>query len=176
MSFGFSISDFFALGGLALKLYDEFREAPGACRAFANELLLFHQILDKIGHLQEEAQLLGAFEFLGASDRAALKTCADSCKELIYVQIYGAACVPIVLQNPGTIPRTSSESSNLILQRGPDGEDRFLRAWRQKWGERKFAARIPQLQRAVTAHIQSLTAFYTLIIRYVQFHPFGSDH
>ncbi len=170
MSFGFSISDFFALGVLALKLYDEIRVAPGACRAFANELLLFHQILDKIGCLREETELLGA------SDRVALKTCADSCKELVYVQIYGAACEPTVLLNPGTIPRTSSESSSLILQRGPDGEDRFLRAWRQRWGERKFAARIPQLQRAVTAHIQSLTAFYTLIIRYVQFHPFGSDH
>lgn len=170
MSFGFSISDFFTLGGLALKLYNEFRVAPGACRAFANELLLFHQLLDKMGYLREEIELLGA------SDRAALKTCADSCKELIYVQIYGAACGRTVLQIPGTMPRTSSESISLILRRGPDGEDRFFRAWRQKWGERKFAARIPELQRAVTAHIQSLTAFYTLIIRYVQFHTFGSDH
>jgi len=169
MNFGFSLSDFVTLGELALKLYDEFKEAPGACRAFANELLLFHRILDKLGsNLQDD-------NFLGASDYAALKACADSCKELIYVQIYGAARVPIPNQMHGTTPGTFIRLDSGILQRGPDGDDRFLRAWRQKWSERKFAARIPELQRAVTAHIQSLTAFNSLIARYVCFRSFGEQ-
>lgn len=170
MSFGFSVTDFMTLGGLALKLYDEFREAPGACRAFANELLSFHRVLDKLGRdLQDDSA------FLGASDYAALKACADSCKELIYVQIFGAACVPTTLRTYGTTPAISASHENMILQRGPDGDDRFLRAWRKKWGERKFAARIPELQRAVTAHIQSLTAFVVLNVRYVHFRPFGDQ-
>ncbi len=167
MSFGFSVTDFITLGGLALKLYDEFREAPGACRAFANELLLFHLILDKLGSdLQDHSELIGP------TDYAALKACADSCKELIYVQIYGAACVPTAFQTYTTTSRTSSKSDNVILQPGPYGDDRFLRAWRQRWAERKFAARISEIQRAVAAHIQSLTAFNTLIIRYVHSRPF----
>lgn len=166
MSFGFSASDFVTLGVFAFKLYDEFRKAPGACRAFANELLLFHRVLDKLG-----SDLQGDADFLQASDYAALQECADSCKRLIYVQIYGAACVPTTLQTDGTTSGTPSTLDNKILPRGAVGDDRFLRGWRQKWGERKFAARVPELQRAVSAHIQSLTAFNSLIVRYVRSRP-----
>jgi len=45
MSFGFSVSDFVYCAQLAYKLSVEFKEAPGACRDFAAELVLFHQIL-----------------------------------------------------------------------------------------------------------------------------------
>lgn len=167
MSFGFSVSDFITLGGLTLKLYDEFKAAPGACRAFANELLMFHQILERLGF-----ELQSHTDYLEASDHAALRACADSCKELIYVRIYGASCVPTELPTYGIKSTTSSKIVNVILQPRPYDNDRFHRAWRQKWSERKFAARIPELQRAVTAHVQSLTAFSSLIIRYVHLFQF----
>lgn len=152
MSFGFSVSDFIALGALVLKLYDEFKEAPGACQAFAHELLLFHRILEKLGF-----ELEGNVGHLENSDYAALKACADSCKELIYVQIYNSADVPSDIPS---FEHFWQFTSNPQLETSG-----LLRRWRQRWADRKFAVRIPKIQRAVAAHIQSLTAFYTLIIR-----------
>lgn len=168
MSFGFSVSDFITLGGLALKLYAEFRAGPEACQSFANELLLLHQVLEKLA-----SDLDGNVGLLGPSDHAALKACADSCKELVYVQIYGAICVPTTKTAIKGETEVAHELyfypyNNQILQRIPQGNDRLLRAWRQKWGERKFAARIPKLQQTITAHVQSLTAFSTLLVRCVK--------
>lgn len=171
MSFGFSVFDFISLGGLAFKLYAEFKAGHGACQNFASELLLLHQVLNKLG-----SDLDGNVGSLGPFDHAALKACANSCKDLIYVEIYGAACVPASI-TPTDLDILDNEAR---LRHGgsyPIGNGRFIRAWREKWGERTFAARIPKLQQAVTAHVQSLTAFSTLLVRWVRFasSPYASQ-
>lgn len=81
MSFGFSVSDIYGCAHLAYSFYRELREAPGACKEFSQELLLFSEVLSKTKDLRH-------------SDKAALKACIDNCKELLYVQIGGASTVP----------------------------------------------------------------------------------
>ena len=155
MSFGFSISDIVGLSTAVFKLYNEFREAPGVCRAFAEELLHFHHILSSLGtHLQGNdvnCQYL-------AQD--ALQSCITSCEELVYVQILGAMDVP-----NGIRAIDALEKRKMIFYHSTDGF-KYL-PWRSKWAERKFSVQVPKLQRTIAAHIQSLTAFNTLIIRCV---------
>ena len=89
MSFGFSVSDIYGCAHLAYMLYDEFKQAAGVCQEFSRGLLLFHQVLSKVKSTIESEP-----SHLSQSDQAALGACLDSCKELLYVQILGAAMVP----------------------------------------------------------------------------------
>lgn len=163
MSFGFSVSDIYGCARLAYLLYDEFKQAPGACQEFAHELLLFHQVLCKT-----ESYIDFESRHLDHSDQAALSLCFDSCKELLYVQIMGAPMVPKDLEhiNLGAPNRKTSFLFNPSTTSTDRDQFRFL-ALRQKFGERKFALRIPKLQRAVSAHVEKLTAFNVLIVQYV---------
>ncbi len=159
MSFGFSVSDIYGCACLAYRLYDEFKQAPGACQEFARELLLFHQVL-----LRTKSSLEYETSHLSHSDQAALGACLDSCKELLYVQITGAPKVP---ENLETIAFSTQDLQKKNFSHPPSDRTRFLRGLRQKFGERNFALRIPKLQRAISAHVEKLTAFNVLIIQYL---------
>lgn len=164
MSFGFSVSDIYGCARLAYLLYDEFKQAPGACQEFAHELLLFHQVLWKT-----KSYFDCEIRHLNHSDQAALSLCFESCKELLYVQIMGAPTVPKDLENLnlGTLNRQTSFYFHPSTASTDRDQFRFLRGLRHKFGERKFAQRIPKLQRAVSAHVEKLTALNVLIIQYV---------
>lgn len=166
MSFGFSVSDIYGCARLAYKLYDEFKQAPGTCQEFARDLLLFHRVLLKI-----KSTIECDTSYLSQSDQAVLGACLDSCKELLYVQIIGAPMVPKNLEKiefdaHELIFKSRGPQTDFLIHSSPD-QIRFLRGLRQKFGERKFALRIPKLQRAISAHIEKLTAFNVLIVQYV---------
>ena len=154
MSFGFSVSDVYGCAHLAYVLYNEFKQAPGVCQDFARELGLFHQVL--LNTIEAEISPLSD------ADGSALGTCLDSCKELLYVQIAGAATVPRVLDKPAFSGYGPVWNSALPLT--PD-EKSLLRGLRQKLDERKFASRIPKLQRSISAHVEKLTALNVLIVQ-----------
>ena len=156
MSFGFSVSDIYGCAHLAYSLYKEFKEAPGACQDFARELLLFHQVL-----LKTKSNIEAETSHISNDDKIALETCLDNCKELLYVQIAGAATVPRALDKPTF--RGYDPSGNLGLSN--PNEKYLLRGLRKKLEERKFACRIPKLQRAISAHVEKLTAFNVLIVQ-----------
>lgn len=171
MSFSFGVSDIVVLSGLVFNLYDEFKKAPRACQGFAKELKSFHQVLEQMElHFQRNTVYLTDVEL------TVFKDCVDSCKELIYVQIYGFADVSSGAQALETaylysVPGSHAKPTVWRHPHGSNGADHFLKAWRQRWAERKFAAKIPELRRAVTSHIHSLTAFNTMIIRCVMLVP-----
>lgn len=163
MIFGISVSDIYGCARLAYVLYDEFKQAPGACREFAQDLLLFHQVL-----LKTKSTIESEASHLSDSDEAALSACLDRCKELLYVQTVGAHMMPIGLEKIDI--HTLDPESDISVHNGY-GKPRFLRGLRQKFGERKFASQIPKLQRAITALVEKLTAFNVLIIQYVFIKP-----
>ena len=166
MSFGFSVSDIYGCARLAYVLYNEFKQAPGVCQNFAKELLLFHQVL-----LNTQPSIEAEKSHLSHADETALDICLDSCRELLYVRIMGAAAVPRHLNkikfwgwDPEIEFRLHSSTDEFRLYSNYD-DKRFLRGVRHKLGERKWASRIPELQRAVSAHVEKLTAFNVLIIQ-----------
>ena len=159
MSFGFSVSDIYGCACLAYRLYDEFKQAPGACKEFARELLLFHQVL-----LRTKSSLEYGTSHLSHSDQAALEACLDSCKELLYVQISGAPKVP---ENLDMIKFSTQDLRKNDFSHPSSDHARFLRGLRQKVRERNFALRIPKFQRAISAHVQKLNALSVLIIQYL---------
>ena len=157
MSFGFSASDIYGCARLAYMLYQEFKQAPGACQEFARDLLLFHQVL-----LKTKSTLESSTSQLSPADQITLETCLESCKELLYVQTIGAPTVPRDLDK---IDFNGYESRRSFKFHSTSDDNRFLRGLHQKLGERKFASRIPKLQRAISAHVEKLTAFNVLIIQ-----------
>lgn len=146
MSFGFSVSDFVYCAHIAYKLSVEFKEAPGACRSFRNELVLFHQTL-----LETQSLLGKKKNDLDDSVQAMLATSAYICKELLYVQILGYKNVPNDLQSLtyDTLPMF----------------DTYIFGLRRRFGERKFAKKIPQFQSAISSRINALTALNVILIR-----------
>lgn len=164
MSFGFSVSDFMGLARMACKLYAESHEALANCEAFRRELYLFSETLVKTALLLRYNAPNDAV--LVESDKATLTACAQSCKELIYGQICGAANVPL---DDDMIATGSHGISDLRIRppSSQDGHSRYLRSWRLKRADRKFAAKIPKFQQAIFAHSQTLSALHTLIILYV---------
>ena len=150
MIFGISVSDIYGCARLAYRLYDEFKQAPGACQEFARDLLLFHQVL-----IKTKTTIESEASHLSHSDQTALGACLDSCKELIYVQIMGASMVPTSLDD---------------IDLNTDPVFRPMRlpgSWRHLLYQRNNALRIPKLRRAITAQIEKLTAFTVLIIQCV---------
>lgn len=154
MSFGFSVPDIYVCARLAFKLYDEFKSAPAACQEFAQELLLFHQVLIKTG-----AAINSEPSDLSSSDRDALRLCLDSCKELLCVRIMGAQKVPEDLEKSEFDPH-----SDLFDSKYCDSVDGIWgwHTWRNRFEKRKLALRIPNLQRAISVHIEKLNALITL--------------
>ena len=157
MSFGFSASDIYGCARLAYILYNEFKQAPGACQEFARDLLLFHQVLLKVKTTMESTTSPTSH-----ADRVTLGTYLDSCKELLYVQTIGCPTVPRDLDK---IDFNGYESNSSFIFHSTPGDNRFLRGLRQKLGQRKFASRIPKLQRAISVHVEQLTAFNVLVIQ-----------
>lgn len=153
MSFGFSVSDIYGCARLAYMLYHEFKQAPSTCKEFARELLLFHSVL-----LKTKSTVECGTSYLNHADSAALGACLDSCKELLYVQTMGARMVPGSLEME--LNRKHPHLDFLF-------HSNQIRGLRLKFRERKFALRIPELQRAISAHIEKLTAVNVLIIQYV---------
>lgn len=156
MSFGFSVSDICGCARLAYRLYDEFKQAPGACQDFTREMLLFHQVL-----LKTKSTIGSEISHLSDSDQATLGACLDSCKELLYGQIIGAAIVPRSLEEV----EYNKHDPRKYFFFHHDDQMNFLRGLRQRYGERRFALRIPKLQRAISAHIEKLTAINVLIVQ-----------
>lgn len=166
MSFGFSVSDIVLCARLTYRLYDEFKQAPGACQEFARELLLFHQVL-----LKTKSTIECDLNRLSHSDQAALGACLDSCKELLYGQILGASKEPYDMKE-SDFEFQCTPSDPLVH---PDvGQIRLFQGWRLKFGNRKFALRIPKLQRAISSHIEKLTALNVLLIQCVFVDPWFS--
>lgn len=72
MSFGFSVSDIYGCARLAYMLYDEFKQALGACQETARELLLFHRVF-----LKTKTTIECESSHLSQSDDAALGACFE---------------------------------------------------------------------------------------------------
>ena len=156
MSFGFSVSDFYVCARLAYKLSEGFRCAPVACQEFKRDLLLFHHVLVKTG-----SAINSEPSHFTRSDRDALRLCLESCKELLCVRILGLQKVPEDFEKSGF-----NQLSDFFEFRY-NNETRLgclCHNWYRKFDIRKFASRIPDLQRAVSAHIEKLNA---LLILYV---------
>lgn len=154
MSFGFSVSDFVYCAQLAYKLSVEFKGAPGACRDFTKDLLIFHQLLLKTQSLIERRKL-----DVDESGQTTLAASAYSCKELLYVQILGCKNVPTDIES------LTFDNLPMFYEQG-----RFLQGLRRKLGEIKFAKKIPEFQSAISARIDALTALNVVLMRYSLFH------
>ena len=170
MSFGFSISDFVCCGQLAWQLYTEFQEAPGACQAFAKELLLFHQVIGTIESLIGRRDRL-----LNEAEQATLGLCLDMCKDILFVQIVGVDSAPVCLyterlvQSTGGVLKLQFVAAPLKTYDhkippeyvSPD----LMILLRQRLRERNFAKRIPKIRAAMSTAIEKLTSFQVLLIR-----------
>ena len=157
MIFGISVSDIYGCARLAYRLYEEFEQAPGACQEFARDLLLFHQVL-----IKTRSAIDSSTSHLNDSDRAALRLCLDSCKELLCVQIIGVQEVPKDLTNTGFNLHDPLLES--LWHVSPEIGDQVFQAWRHKLNQRKLALRIPKLQRAISAHIEKLNVLLNLCV------------
>ena len=162
MSFGFSVSDIVGCAHLAYILYDEFKEAQGACQKFLRELLLFHQVLVKMYSTASQLELLDS------SDQAALNSCLDSCKELLYVQIMGTPTLP---DDTSTVPEEywdlkiyGCRDKTDLLVLSPFEKPSVWNNLRRRLGARQFALRIPKLQNAISSHIEKLNILLALCV------------
>ena len=171
MIFGISVSDIYGCARLAYGLYEELKQAPGDCQAFAQELLLFHQMLIKISTINSENG------HLDHSDQAALSACLDSCKELLCKQIVGIQEMPADLDKVGVdlvtpLPiRSEYKDYGLPFHRNVG----LFRTWRQRFEKRKLALQIPKLQRAISAHIEKLNIFLELYVFTIHEARFAAD-
>ena len=170
MSFGFSISDFVCCGQLAYQLYIELKHAPGDCQAFANELLLLHQVI-----LKTEAVILRAGYELEDAERATLGLCVDMCKDILFVQIAGAdhtltkfkrsheersmlsICEDVKLQ----LVTSRADYDNITLPK----LTHLIRLVHRRFAERSFAKRIPKIRSAISPVIEKLMSFQVLVIQ-----------
>ena len=160
MIFGISVSDIYGCARLAYRLYEEFKQAPGICQELARDLLLFHQVL-----IKTRSAIDSETSHLSDYDRAALRLCLDSCKELLYVQIVGSQTVPgymLDVRSDLDVPLLDNFENKYYgaLSR----RDGLFPSWRQRFEKRKLALRVPKLQRAISAHIEKLNV---LLILYV---------
>ena len=132
------------------KLYNDFKEAPGICQAYSKDLLLFHDILTKTARLLNDSDV----PYIRPKEIATLKACVQRCKELIYIEIYSTAGIPIEAMT------YEDPSLNVSLSfHGSDDDHRLLR------GLRKNASKIPQLRQAISVQIQTLTAAQNLVMK-----------
>ena len=171
MSFGFSVSDIVGCARLAYRLYDEFRQAPRACQTFAQELLLFHQVL-----MDTELAHSPFTSYLSHPDQAALRLCLDSCKELLCVQIMGAHEAPDDLREVKTFVEEGLSTDTIFdFILGPTFSKTSLNRWRRKIRERKFALQIPKFQSAISSHIEKLKVFLALYVSTIHEVRFAAD-
>ena len=157
MSFGFSVSDIIVCARLAYRLYDQLKQAPGACQEFARDLLHFHNVL-----MTTNSTIEFEVGHLNHPDKAALSACLDSCKELLYVQIMGTQKVPEDLEEVGF--DEDDPLSGFLKNPFYGGTAHGFHIWRQRFEKRKLASLIPKFQRAISANIEKLNA---LLILYV---------
>ena len=157
MIFGISVSDIYGCARLAYRLYDEFKQAPGACQAFARDLLLFYNVL-----METKSTIESEVGHLNDADTAALSVCLDSCKDLLYVQIMGIQKVPEDLEEVGL--NKDDPQSGFLKYPFYGGTAHGFHNWSQRFEKRKLASRIPKFQSAISAHIEKLSA---LLILYV---------
>ena len=169
MIFGISVSDIYGCARLAYMLYEEFKQAPGACQEFARDLLHFSNVLR-----MTTSALDSKTSHLSLSDRAALRLCLDSCKELLWVQIMGDEEVLEDWEN--VVFNMDNQISHFFdyKQYGGafNGGVGLFHRCRQRFEKRKLALQIPKLQRAISSHIEKLNvllALYTFTIHEVRF-------
>lgn len=168
MSFGFGISDFVCCGQIAYQLYTEFKEAAGDCQAFAQELLLLHQVILKI-------EALIRYDKLTEADQASLDLYLDMCKDVLFVQIAGVDRHQLKENlTYGQRMVSGSPRNSELLYCNPSIESnvrnvRNFRYWtfslRRRFEERNFAQKIPKLRAAISAVTEKLTSFQVLMIR-----------
>lgn len=155
MSFGFSISDIAGCAHLVYKLYFELKAAPGVCGTFANELFQFWEILREV-----EQTILSKKDSINDTNRERLEEYANSCTELCN-QILSAT----------DIPYESCFNNDYIVLRPiervklPDRLFKRLSRLGGTLGQARLARKIPEYRRAISAQIESLTAFNVLLIR-----------
>ena len=172
MIFGISVSDIYGCARLAYKLYDEFKQSPWDCQTFAQELLLFHNVL-----LIVAASIKSKASHLDHSDQAALIACLDSCKELLYKQIGGIQEMPADLD----AVRFGLYYPKPIRYEYKDhgapshGDSRLFSTLHQRFEKRKLALQIPKLQRAISAHIEKLNVFLALYVFTINEVCFAAD-
>ena len=153
MSFGFSVSDFVSLARMTVRVYNEFREAPKICDGFRTELLILHSLLTRTTELTRESSAQ-----LSAGDKMALTEWSLRCKKFIYGQIYGGVGV-----GDDYIFTDVEAFKDADFRTAKDC--RLFRGWRQRWGEKSLAAKIPRLQRSAHYHVLTLTAINSNIVR-----------
>ena len=149
------------------RLYEEFKEAPGLCQTFAQELLLFHNVLMGVNMTVKSED-----SHLDYSDQAALSTCLDSCKELLCKTILGLQEVPVNLWNLDIGLRYAI--TNIFECKG-HGDAGPFNTLRQRFEKRKLALQIPKLQRAISVHIEKLNTFLALYVFTIYEVGFAAD-
>ena len=168
MSFGFSISDFISLANITLQLYDVLKTGSAECQAFSRDMLLFHDILQKLARNIEAER--STYEL---RDRVILQEHSLACHAFLWLEVFDNA----FLNQP--------HSFHEVYELEPFEEDMPQLRWDQqikhlkpsalsqlqaKVRSARFARKIPKLQRSVTAQIEKLTAYNVLLMQYVSDH------
>lgn len=161
MIFGISVSDIYGCARLAYRLYEELKQAPGACRTFALELRSFHEVLMNV-----TSTIKSKASHLDHSNQAALSACLDSCKELLCKQILGVQEMPADLgELDFGLYHSLIDMSEYKGYRAPShGDAGPFKTWLQRFRKRTLALQIPKLQRAISAHIEKLNIFLALYV------------
>lgn len=174
MSFGFSISDFFTCAQVTWQLYDALKTGPAECQAFAKEVLLFHQVLEKMcKNLQGTTRRLSLEEHDALSqhvvgfeelcslimdDTSSTKFRTSSTKFLTHMDLCGLRAFRYYLDDLRRFDDENVNKESGIVFGIMNFRDRIRTA--------SFAKKIPKLQRAITAQVEKLTAFNVLLIQY----------
>lgn len=164
MSFGFSISDFLSLANVMLQIYDALRTGTAECKAFSKDMLLFHEILQKLGRNLEAG--ISTYDF---DDRTILREHGLACDRFLWTEVFDGLLSPQYnfddiyelepYEGGHARPRWTHQNKRLK----PSAFSQVQATIRNA----RFSKKIPKLQRSVTAHIEKLTAYNVLIMQYV---------
>lgn len=161
MSFGFSVSDFIFCAQITWQVYDALKKGPAECQAFAEEFVLFHQVLVKMSeNLRDANRRLSKEEHdalsqhIVGSERLCSLIMGNNLRQYrTHGSLFGQRELPYYLGDPwrdGVVRGFISE----------------IRSFRERIRTASFAKMIPKFQRAITAQVEKLTAFNVLLIQY----------
>ena len=160
MSFGFSISDFLACAQLAWQIYDALKTGPTECQAFAEEVLLFHEVLMKVGEILQDANCC-----LGPRELRALSRHVDDCEQLLSSTIMGSFFAPEYREAARSYRYQGSTDMHSDFNQKIGISRTLMVAFRERVRTASVAKKIPDLRHRITAQIEKLTAYNVLLMQ-----------
>lgn len=163
MSFGFSISDFISCAQITWQVYDALKKGPAECQAFAEEFVLFHQVLVKMSeNLRDVNRRLSMEEhdalsqhIVGFEKLCSLIMGSNLRQYRTHGGLFGQRGLPHNLNDPRKA--RDEDVSGFISE---------IRSFSERIRTASFAKKIPKFQRAITAQVEKLTSFNVLLIQY----------